>query len=129
MDCGCIYVGSYDASKFYKAGTQIARKEHLCSECGRIINKGELYEKAVGKWDGRLDSFKTCNDCLSVRDNFFCNGFYHEGLWEDLDDHIREYNGDISEDCLSNLTVRAREKVCDIIEYCWERYFDDKGDE
>lgn len=44
-----------------------ARKEHRCCECGNIIQKGWLYERISGIWDGRPSRFKTCIYCMCIR--------------------------------------------------------------
>jgi hypothetical protein len=92
-DCACILVDSYDSPAFYNAQRRKARKDHICDECGCTITPGNVYENATGKWDGCLDTFKCCSDCLSIRDSFFCDGYLHGGLWEYLSVHISDMNG------------------------------------
>jgi len=125
-DCACVYVGDYDGPEFVSEKIVKARKIHKCGECGREISPGEKYEKVVGKWEGDLSSHKTCVDCLSIRDNFFCNGWAYGGIWEHLQEHLLEMQGSVSSDCLIGLTPKARESVCEHIEDIWERYFDDE---
>jgi hypothetical protein len=117
--CGCIYVPEYDPADFYYDEIRKAIKIHKCSECDRDIQPGEKYEKVVAKYEGDLRTYKTCPDCLSVRDVFFCAGFFHEGLWEYVAEHVEDMNGNISSECLIKLTPAAREKVCDLIEEAW----------
>ncbi len=45
-----------------------ARIRHVCSECRGWIEPGERYEKTWGIWDGDPGTFKTCPDCLAIRD-------------------------------------------------------------
>ncbi len=45
-----------------------ARIRHVCSECRGWIEPGEVYEKSWGVWDGEPDVFKTCPDCLALKD-------------------------------------------------------------
>ena len=46
-----------------------ARKEHLCSDCGETITKGELYRKVVYPPDGYgLETFKVCKSCMILAD-------------------------------------------------------------
>jgi hypothetical protein len=125
-DCGCIYVSDYDPPEFYSGIMFRARKEHVCNECFRIIKPREKYERVAGKWGGNIDVYKTCIDCLSVRDVFFCSGWLHEGVWEYVHNHIMCLDGDVSSSCLIHLTPRAREKVCEIIERCWEVWEEDE---
>jgi len=123
-DCSCIWVPDYDPADFYAAKTVTARKVHKCSECKRDIETDEKYERATGMWDhepGTIRTFKTCADCSSVFASFFCDGWLHEGLWEMLEDHIKELNGEIKSSCLAPLTPRAREMVCELIEEAWAK--------
>jgi len=118
--CSCIYVDNYDQPEFIYEETRKARKEHNCCECGRIISRGEKYEHTTGKWD-RIDTFKTCIDCLSIRNAFFCAGWGYTMIQSDLWEHLLEMNGDISGDCIAELTPGARDMVCDMIEEIWEQ--------
>lgn len=124
-DCACIVVDDYDAPSFYERRTRKARVTHTCFECGREISPGETYEAAVGCWNGKVDVFKTCADCLSIREAFFCDGFEHGGMWETMWDHIRALDGEIPSSCLTPLTPKAREDVCEQIEACWGEDDDD----
>ena len=47
-----------------------ARKNHKCSNCGAVIEKGTDYEFISGIWSGEPQSFKMCNNCEKVFDNF-----------------------------------------------------------
>lgn len=122
-ECACVYVDTnYDLPSFHRAKLQIARKEHACCECRRTISLGEKYEYVTGLWEGRFDVFKTCADCLSIRRQFFCDGWQYLGMKEMLWEHLQEQDGDVSEDCLnifSYLTPKAREIVCEMIEEIW----------
>ena len=40
-----------------------ARKDHGCLECYRGIKKGELYTHHSYKFDGSIDSHRTCRRC------------------------------------------------------------------
>jgi len=110
---------SYDQPSFFNDDNPVARKEHKCTECGRIIKPGERYKKESGKWDGVFETHRTCFDCLSVRDVFFCDGFFYDQIWDDLEQHIRDMNGQIPESCILDLTPAARERIFEIIEQLW----------
>lgn len=45
-----------------------ARKTHKCCECGGEIKIGETYDHLSGIWDGEPGRFKTCQDCINLRD-------------------------------------------------------------
>jgi hypothetical protein len=109
-----ICVDDFEHPEFYVAERRKARKEHKCSECGRIIQKGETYEYVSGKWDGNIMHYKTCADCLSIRDAMFCEGWAHSGLYDDLWDYLRESDV-LPENSLESLTERAQEKVMGMI--------------
>lgn len=78
-----------DTPEFYRTKRPKAVRIHRCCECGRIIEKGERYEYAAGKWGGAVNSYKTCAYCLAVIDMLnarlrcFCR--WHSGLYEELD--------------------------------------------
>lgn len=44
-----------------------ARKQHRCCECRGWIERGEIYERFEGIWDGEGLTFKTCPDCFDIR--------------------------------------------------------------
>jgi hypothetical protein len=51
----------------FDATMRRARKEHTCCECKQSIRIGDLYELAKGCWNGKWDSFKTCDTCADLR--------------------------------------------------------------
>lgn len=120
MSCSCVYVddGDYERPEFVDERVVEARKKHVCTECRREIVPGEKYERASGKWDGCIETYKTCMDCISVRDAFFCGSYGYSAIWQDLYEHI--LCGPVDVECLVALTPAAREKVCDMIEESWE---------
>lgn len=127
ISCACVAVDDdYDSPSFYYAKIRKARKVHKCYECKKPIQPGQKYEHVSGAWDGRIDSFNTCLDCVSIRNVLFCDGYLHGGQYDYLYEHIDNGNCGVDEDCLAALTAGAREKVCGMIEECWERYFDEE---
>lgn len=118
--CSCIWVGDYEYPEFYRQKTVTGRKGHKCSECGRIIEKGEKSEAVSGKWDGDIRSYRTCEDCLSARSEFFCDGYLHNNMWENIWEHVCEHGGEIASECLLALTPRARMRVIEMIDELWE---------
>ncbi len=69
-----------------------ARKDHRCGECGRAIQKGEIYRNISGLWEGEFVSEKTCGHC-AIGQNLLsreCDGFVFHAVAEDLHEHIRE---------------------------------------
>lgn len=124
MDCGCIDIDIDGTCEFYNEKVVIARKKHKCSECGAEIKPGDRYEYVFGKWEGDHFTVKTCIDCLSLRSAFFCGGYYHENIRDEIEKFINDCDGDISEKLISCLTEKAREWVCGKIEFAWS-YFED----
>ncbi len=98
----------------------IARKEHTCFECHKVIEKGERYTKEVVKDRNKYCVYKTCDDCYSIRQVFFSDGWYWTKILEHMDEFVNDCGGDVSNSCLMQLTPRARDMVCDMIEETWE---------
>lgn len=120
-DCSCIWVDSGDdMPEIHSEYDYTAKKQHKCSECGRIIMPGEKYEYVFGVWDGIPSIYKTCRDCQSVRNAFFCEGWLYSMIWDNVWEHLREINGNLESDCLLSLTKPSRDRVCDMIEKTWE---------
>jgi hypothetical protein len=112
-------VDEYEEFTLLKAKVVKSRGVWKCCECGKDIQIGEEYLYEKGKCEGTFYTYKTCLDCVKVRDILFCNGFYYIQLWETLREHL-EYNGEIAENCISQLTPRGREMVCELIERNWD---------
>ena len=43
------------------------QKQHICCECGSVIDPGEKYQRIKGVWDGDFATFKTCEICKNIR--------------------------------------------------------------
>ncbi|GAB4059139.1 hypothetical protein GCM10028811_12420 [Uliginosibacterium sediminicola] len=86
----------YEPAEFYQQARRRAKKEHSCSECGRAIDPGELYEHASGKWDGDVRAFKTCPRCLALKDwvdaHVPCSCWAHGNIIEDAIEAARAYS-------------------------------------
>jgi hypothetical protein len=120
MECSCVYVGDTSSgNEFYRSKIVTAKKLHKCCECHKAILPSEKYEYVSQLVEGDFFTHKTCLDCLSVRDEFFCDGWWFENVWEHLTEHINNLSGDISENCIKALTPHARGKVCELIEKTW----------
>ena len=119
----CAYASSsysdYEGWDFEPSSTfPKAKKNWKCGECGRVISVGEKYNCYTGKWEGRFVSERTCMDCYSVTKYLF-KGFTFGQVWDDLNDHLWNCEGEISYEAVSRLTPTARSKVCDMIEKRW----------
>lgn len=124
MECGTIYCDPDEVCTVLNSCTPIARSAHKCTECRRVISTREHYLRETTLFDGKIETWKTCMDCLSIRDNFFKYGFLYGEVKSMLHDYVRDGNGDVPESCLSNLTPGARAMVCAMIEEEWEDAFD-----
>jgi len=124
-ECGCVYVEPDHYTWELSCTQPTARREHACSECGRAILPSEQYEKYVGTDDGDFFTHKTCLDCLSVRDEFFCGSFCWGAIWEYLHEHVQAISGQVSSECLLRLTPGAREGVIALIDKCFDEFDDD----
>ena len=90
-DCNvCIGGGESDGHfDFYNKTNPKARKAHKCSECRRLIEIGQTYERAVMKWEGDLETFKTCSDCVQIRSGLSCGeGVEYTNLWQEVYDYV-----------------------------------------
>lgn len=125
-NCSCIYVDvdGGDVAEFHTSKIVKARKPHICNECGEDILQNDEYERVTAKWDN-VETIKTCRNCLSIRNEFFCYGYLYGQLWGDLYCHIQDVGGNVSSECLMRLTNRAREKTLEMIESVWKESSDD----
>jgi hypothetical protein len=83
----------YDVASVYSETDRIARKEHICCECSRIIEKKEKYRHVFGVWVGKVSIFKTCSNCLKPQEwlKKECGGFLHGNLEDEIFEHASEY--------------------------------------
>lgn len=65
--CSCDDVTSPSA---FRQIFRTARKDHKCCECGETISRGDRYEYSSGVWDGVPSSYKTCLQCMDLRDAY-----------------------------------------------------------
>ena len=108
----CIYIDDSDGVWGFTRDRMVkSRKEHRCSECGRTISIGEMYEYCFGVWDRDYNVYKTCNDCLSVRKSFFGSQWIYGHIWEFI---FEEY--DIPLGSLDSLTPRALKRFVEGID-------------
>ena len=117
MSCGCVYVDDLDGPATVLSQKIVkARKQHRCCNCDNPIKPSVSYEKIVTVEDGGLYTYKTCEDCLSIRDAFFCTSYYFEFIGP-LQEHIYAIDGNVSSECIESLTPRAKERIIDMIDY------------
>ena len=67
--CSCDY-GSMEYPEFISETWPRARKAYKCCECGETIKVGEKHQSITGKWDGEILTYRTCEICAKIRDDF-----------------------------------------------------------
>lgn len=92
--------------EFMTEDWHVARKEHLCCECGQIIQPGQRYERIVGKWAADVKTFATCERCADLREAYadlgYCAVFGE--LWTD---HIEQLEAEGKTDTHAYAVARA----------------------
>jgi len=61
-------MSDYDMPCLFSVIDRKARKEHECCECHRYVMPGEFYQVATGLWEHEWAEFKTCHDCVVLRE-------------------------------------------------------------
>lgn len=85
-----------------------ARKPHKCCECLMQIEKGDIYERVEGLWDGRWYTCKSCDRCAKLRTHCF-NEWEYEHLKDDmLYEYGVEYTTETFEEILQMIKDSAR---------------------
>jgi len=80
--CVC---GDYPQPDFYSEKVVTGRKDHRCCECGTEISKGEKHESVSGKWEGEMNTYRTCLPCVALRNRIADGGcFCFSGLGDEL---------------------------------------------
>lgn len=79
-----------DQPQCYSSELRKARKIHKCCECGTTIEKNEKYHYFSGIWDGEAHSFKTCQKCELLREDFLSDqSIYDDGIqFGGLEDYL-----------------------------------------
>lgn len=82
-----------DLPEFYRKTLCVARREHKCAECTRIICPGENYQSVFGVFEGATFTSKTCSHCLVAQSWLAknCGGWLHGAMIDDIKEHIAEY--------------------------------------
>ena len=120
MDCSCVDMDVNCYADILKDTMPVARKEHECGECKRIIHPGEIYRSEKTVYDGMLTTQKTCIDCNSIRESFICGSWYWGEILEAVQNNIYDCSGKFSESAVKSLTIPARTKICEMIQRYWD---------
>ncbi len=119
MSCSCIDIYDGETAAINETYTRKARKEHICYECRRVIKKGETYTLDDILADSEWEHYKTCSDCISLRDTY-CS-FYFGEVWNMLYEDVSGNAGRYDDSMASRLTDSAKLKFFVVIESVWER--------
>ena len=121
MKCSCQIETDHEeeSEMIFEKDLTVCKNQQRCCECGVELSIGDQYRKEIAKYDYNAHTYRTCLNCISIRDNLFC-GWTWTCLLDDLREEI-EWDKDIPESCMAALTIPARERVCEIIETFWER--------
>lgn len=86
--CSC----DYDPCDFLCKTMRRARKAHKCEECRETISPGDTYAHTAYKFDGDMDTYKTCSFCDRVATDLWRMGFCFAAgeLWEFVREMERE---------------------------------------
>lgn len=91
-ECYCDYDYTFSV---YRCANHVARKQHRCYECGRVIAPGERYEYAFGYGDGESMSAHTCQQCTDIRDwvvaHVPCCCWAHGNVHDDIRNTVDHY--------------------------------------
>ena len=91
-ECVC----DWEQPDFYRTKQTRARKAHFCYECDRKIAPGEHYEYNIGKWEGSIETSKTCFHCLALRDYIIahvpCFCWMHGSIIDDAIETAKEWS-------------------------------------
>ena len=112
MSRSCMY-SEYESVELLNVSNPKAIKDHKCSECGCIIDKGEMYQKLSYKIDDSFRITKRCSACCEISEVLFCNGATFGAMKYDLeyaanDDYLPW--GEVE-----NLSIGARNKLFEIL--------------
>ena len=86
ISCDCSIYDDDDGPELWAGTFPVARKEHVCCECGETIKSGQKYSRDKGLWDGVFLVFKTCMTCYSIREHYCPKGFAYGRLVGQLRD-------------------------------------------
>lgn len=85
----------YEPAEWSRISTPKARKQYRCYECGAFIAPSDRHEYVAGKWEGEVSSYRTCSDCVSLRQyiqaHIPCFCWAYGNLFSDALDALREY--------------------------------------
>lgn len=127
--CGCIVADYGDPVDDWREGPAWAGQTLQCSECGAEILIGRRFQLVEYTDDDEPGRRFHCLDCVSIIDEFFCEGVAFGRVWDDVLCHVEDTEGEISSDCLLRLTPKARSAVLGYINDVFTDLDDDPDDD
>lgn len=118
MECSCVVSPEYyGEEECLSERERKAAKQHKCFECRGTINKGETYWFHTIFGDGTTRNFKICQECESILNIFFSDGWVYGSSRDDLFDYLHEnWQEDLPSSCISKLPPSAKHLVCDYLQ-------------
>ena len=98
ISCACSASDEGEYPEFFFETFPKARKKYTCCECGEMILPGSIYQRCYGKWDGHVDTFKTCMACYNIRKYYFSGRCSFESLREEIRNCLGFNYTEVSED-------------------------------
>ena len=116
--CDVCLVGELDSeNSFYAETIHRARKAYRCCECNQPITPGERYQRATGKSDDHIWTYRTCMTCAEIRRVFYCHqdggGWIFTTLWEQMQDQEVFERLTTASPCFQQLTPPAKAALMD----------------
>ena len=109
MGACSFHLSGYDeGSEFYNSKMVKARREHRCCECNKIIEKAEVHETVVGKWEGLIQRYRTCALCMEIRTKFGERGWLFGSVWDDIHEYLFP---EMNFNCMEGLSPEARTRI------------------
>ena len=114
--CDVCIGGEYDCDgfpEFQTVETRKARKDHKCCECRQVIQKGQRYEAFTCKFDGAVETTKTCEACADIRHAYSCGEATPAfgDMWNAFHDTDAFRNMKMAGECWDSLTAPAKAKL------------------
>lgn len=103
--------------EFYSEKWVIAKKEHKCACCEKVLKIGEKYSRQVGKFDGDFFSRALCVTCREML-NDYCNDVDNEFSWDSIIEYAREQ---VCYKCESYENCDLRITGCEIVKEHYKR--------
>jgi hypothetical protein len=123
MNCSCTAMSVELEDAYWSERKLRAAKLHKCIECGCKIKKEEYFIFGTYIIPGvHIHNSITCLDCKSIQENFFSEGWNIGSLKNDLYNYFdSSWIEDLPSKCISKLTPKARDTVCDLLQEFQEK--------